>query len=168
MMRRGLLGAAVVLASLSAGTPIAAQRAAPDVSGAAHRQAAGVVSAFHAALARGDLAGAASLLSDDALIYESGGVERGKSEYASHHLPADAAFAKVVRRSVTRIAGRADGDIAWVATESRSVGSYKGKAIDSVGTETMVLRRNGRAWRIAHVHWSSAAARQAPVPRARR
>lgn len=169
MVKSYILPGMAAVASLWGDTSLSAQQATTSNAAAvAHSQAAAVVAAFHAALSRGDLAGAASLLADDALIYESGGVERGKSEYASHHLPADADFAKAVRRSVTRMAGRADGDIAWVATESRSMGSYKGKAIDSVGTETMILRRSGRAWRITHIHWSSAQTPQARVPRAER
>lgn len=122
----------------------------------AARDAAEVVTAFHAALARGNQATAASLLADDALIYESGGVERTKAEYASHHLPADTAFAAATKRTVTRRSGHADGDTAWIATESTTTGAYKGRPINSRSTETMVLRREDGAWRIAHIHWSSA------------
>jgi ketosteroid isomerase-like protein len=121
------------------------------------RPAAAVVDAFHAALRRGDTAAAQSHLADGALIYESGGVERGRKEYASHHLDADAAFAQAVPGSVTRRAGEAAGNIAWVATEGRTAGTYKGKAVDRITTETMILRRVGRAWKIVHIHWSSAA-----------
>jgi hypothetical protein len=38
------------------------------------------------------------------------------------------------------------------------IGTYKGKAVDRLTTETMVLRRVGAAWKIVHIHWSSAAA----------
>ncbi len=114
-----------------------------------------VVDAFHAALQRGDVAAAAHL-AEDALIYESGAVERSKVEYASHHLAADAAFAKATTRAVTKRSGRTVGDFAWVATESTTKGTYRDRAINSVSTETMVLRRQNGAWRIVHVHWSSA------------
>ena len=39
-------------------------------------------------------------------------------------------------------------------------GTYKGNGVDQVTTETMVLRRVGGAWKIVHIHWSSAAARE--------
>ncbi|WP_299648620.1 nuclear transport factor 2 family protein [Sphingomonas bacterium] len=104
----------------------------------------------------------ASLLAEDALIYESGGVERGKAEYASHHLPADAAFAKAMRRAVPRTAGPADGDMVWVASEARSTGTYKGRRIARVGTEMMIQRRAGSTWRIVHIHWSAAAPKKTP------
>ena len=121
------------------------------------RPAAAVVDAFHAALRRGDTKAAQSYLAENALIYESGGVERGRQEYASHHLGADATFAQAVPGTVTRRAGEAVGGVAWIATEGRTTGTYKDKAIDRINTETMVLRRAGGAWKIAHIHWSSAA-----------
>ncbi|CAM3216775.1 DUF4440 domain-containing protein [Sphingomonas antarctica] len=121
----------------------------------AGRSAAAVVEAFHRSLKVGNIEAASALLASNALIYESGEVEHSKAEYASHHLPADAAFAKVTTRKVTRQSGNADADMAWIATESRTTGSYKGRAIDSASTETMVLRRDGNAWKIVHIHWSS-------------
>ena len=119
--------------------------------------AARVVDAFHAALRRGDAKAALSYLTADALIYESGGVERGSQEYASHHLGADAAFARAVPGTRTRRAGQAVDNIAWIATEGRTRGTYKGKPVDRITTETMVLRRMAGAWKIVHIHWSSAA-----------
>jgi ketosteroid isomerase-like protein len=124
---------------------------------ASARPAAAVVDAFHAALRRGDTKAALSYLADNALIYEAGGVERGRQDYASRHLGADAAFAQAVPGTVTRRAGDAVGAVAWIATEGRTTGTYKDKAIDRVTTETMVLRRVGGVWKIAHIHWSSAA-----------
>jgi uncharacterized protein (TIGR02246 family) len=121
----------------------------------AEAEAAAAVDAFHAALARGDTSAAAALLAEDALVFESGGVEHGRAEYAAHHLPADAAFSKAVSTKVTRRSARVDGPLAWVASEGRVAGIYKGKAINSVMTETMVLRRGEGGWKIVHVHWSS-------------
>lgn len=120
------------------------------------KDAAAIVDAFHAALRSGGTEAAAALLAGDALVYESGGVERSKVEYASHHLSADAEFAKAVTRAVTRQTGNASGDLAWIATEAQTSGSYKGRAIDSASTEAMILRREGNAWKISHIHWSSA------------
>jgi ketosteroid isomerase-like protein len=118
-----------------------------------------VVDAFHSALRRGDTRSAAALLAGDALIFESGGAERTKAEYAGHHLPADAAFSQAVPSTVTRRAGNAIGALAWIATEGRLAGTYKGKAIDQITTETMVLRKIGQKWKITHIHWSSGAKR---------
>ena len=122
----------------------------------AARDAAIVVDAFHAALAKGDRSAAATLLADDALVYESGRAERSKAEYASHHLPADTAFAAATTRAVSRRSGHVVGDLAWIATESTTTGTFKDRPINIRSTETMVLRRENGAWRIAHIHWSSA------------
>ena len=160
-MRILVTSLALVAASAALAPPVGAHETAAPKAGASAlepeaRGAAAVVDAFHAALAKGDLSGAKALLAEDALIYESGGVERGKAEYASHHLPADAAFTAATTRSVTRRTGHAAGSMAWVATESKVTGSFKERAVDSVSIETMILRREQAAWRIAHIHWSSA------------
>lgn len=125
---------------------------------ASARGAAATVDVFHAALRQGDTRSAAALLADDALIFEEGGVERTKAEYVAHHLPADAAFSKVVTSSVTRRTGGSSGPLAWVATEGRMTGTYKGKAVDRATTETVLLRRVGQSWKIVHIHWSSGGA----------
>jgi ketosteroid isomerase-like protein len=123
----------------------------------AARAAAAVVDAFHAALRRGDTNAAQSYLAVNALIYEAGGVEQSRQKYASHHLGADATFAQAVPSNVTRRAGQALGNMAWIATEGRTAGTYKDSAVDCITTETMVLQRQGGAWKIVHIHWSSAA-----------
>jgi ketosteroid isomerase-like protein len=160
IMRRGL-AAALVLAC--AGAPAGAHEPSKSASAQAGlspaaAQAAMVVDAFHAALERGDTAAALTALADDALIYESGGVERGKAEYAAQHLAADSEFARAVPSTRTRRAGHVQGALAWIATEGRTTGVWKNKAIDRLTTETMLLRRERRGWMIVHVHWSSSAA----------
>lgn len=125
----------------------------------AAREPAAVVDAFHAALVAGDVPTALGHLGDDAIVFEAGGVERGKAEYAAHHAEADAAFAKAVPSRIIRRTGQTSGDTAWILSEERTTGTYKGKHVDRVTTETMLLRRTGGVWRIIHVHWSSAASR---------
>lgn len=122
-------------------------------------EAAKVVDAFHAALRRGDTAAAAASLADAVLIFEAGGAERSKAEYAASHLPGDAAFAQAVGSDLARrIGGGGGGDLAWVASEGRTKGRYKERDVDRLTTETMILRRQGGAWKIVHAHWSSRAA----------
>ncbi|HEX8300044.1 YybH family protein [Sphingomonas sp.] len=114
-----------------------------------------VVDAFHAALSTGRPSDALDLLSDDALIFESGHVERSKTEYAAHHAAADAEFAKAVSSVTAKRSGETIGDFAWIASETRTKGTYKGKAVNSLTTETMLLRRVKGSWKIFHIHWSS-------------
>ena len=159
-----LMGLGLLAALLVPAAPLSAHEGQSKAVGVSAlsvsaRGAAAAVDAFHAALDRGDTRTAASLLADDALIFESGGAERSKAEYAGHHLTADAEFSRAVSSIVTRRAGSSVGGIAWIASEGRTTGTYKGKALDLVTTETMVLRRVGPAWKITHIHWSSAAKR---------
>ena len=143
-------------------TPLAAMAQAP-VAGAPTmaalsaeaQDAAKAIDAFHAALKRNDPAAALALLADDALIFEGGYAERSKSEYASHHAGADAAYAAAVPSTLARRTGFADSATAWIASESRAIGRYKDKAVDRLSTESMVLRKTAEGWRIVHIHWSS-------------
>jgi ketosteroid isomerase-like protein len=132
--------------------------AAPAALAGPVKEAAAAVDAFHAALARGDGPGALALLADDALVFESGGVESSKARYAAEHLAADMAFSTAVPSTLVRRSGGIEGALAWVASEGRTTGSWKGKAVDRVSTETMILRRSAEGWKIAHIHWSSAPA----------
>lgn len=151
-----LAGLLLFAAPLSAHSSVRKQALPASLSTSA-RGAAAIVDAFHSALDRGDTRAAAALLAEDALIFESGGAERTKAEYAEHHLPADAEFSRAVHSVVTRRAGNSMGSLAWVASDGRTSGTYKGKALDLRTTETMVLRQTGKTWKIVHIHWSSAA-----------
>jgi ketosteroid isomerase-like protein len=154
-----VIAAAALLAGIAVGHSEAADsEGAAKLSAVAPsaRPAAAIVEAFHSALRSGDTQAALSHLDKGALIYEAGGVERGRKEYASHHLGADSAFARAVPGTVTRRVGEAVGDFAWIATEGRATGSFKDNAVDRVTTETMILRRARGAWKIVHIHWSSA------------
>ena len=110
-MRVGIAMALVFLSSAAAAAPNA--------------DAVAVVETFHAALGRGDAKAAAALLADDAIIFEEGGAERSKAEYAAHHSPADAVFSQAVKSLTTRRSGDAAGEMAWVSSEGRTTGTYK-------------------------------------------
>ncbi len=116
--------------------------------------AAEAVDSFQKRLAQGDLNGAAQLLDPSVLIYESGGAEKSRNEYASHHLKSDAEFLKDAEVRQLSRTGDAVGDFAWVATESE-LKTTSPKPIDLISTETMVLQRGPDGWRVKHVHWSS-------------
>ncbi len=116
----------------------------------------GTVTAFHAALASGKTQAALALLTEDAMIFESGGVESSRAEYASHHLESDAAYSAAVPRTLVSRSHGEDGDAAWVMSVEIATGTYRNRAINSRSVETMLLRRVEGQWRIMHIHWSSA------------
>ena len=162
MSRTSSLALVLSIALLSA-TPAFAQdhahgpdHAAGSVAAEA-ADAATAVDAFHAALKAGDTAAALTFLAPDVMIFEEGGAERSREEYASHHLGSDAAFAAASEATVARRSGWADGDVAWVTSEGRTTGRFNGRTVDRLTTETMVLKRHAEGWRIHHIHWSSRA-----------
>ena len=114
--------------------------------------------AFDQAIARGDEARIRQLLAPDVLIYEMGGQEASLDEYAAHHLKADIAFMRAMKREVLARQQGGAGELAWVATRRRVTGTFKDKPVDLFSTETLVLRKDPAGWRIVHVQWSSQSA----------
>lgn len=113
------------------------------------------VDAFHAALTTGDREAALDLLADDLVVFESGWAERSRAEYAAEHLDADMEFSAATTREVLERSSGEAGEAAWVLTETRTAGTFRGRQVSSLGLETMILRREAEGWRIVHIHWSS-------------
>ncbi|HEY9102521.1 nuclear transport factor 2 family protein [Chitinimonas sp.] len=114
-----------------------------------------VVEAFHAALSDGEQAKAEALLLPEVRIYESGHVEATRAEYAAHHLPEDIVYARKSKTSLKRLDTVESPDMAVVTSESETLDLSGKQPKRYAGTETMVLKRVGGEWRIAHIHWSS-------------
>lgn len=142
-------------ALLATAAPMAARAQADTATAPADSLAvAGAVAAFHAALAAGDSTGALALLAPDAVVLEGGELET-RAQYAAHHLAADIAFAQAIPGERAVIGVRRVGDSAWLWATSTARGTWKDRAIDSLGAELMVLSRHGEGWRIRAIHWSS-------------
>ena len=115
-----------------------------------------VVARFHNGLTTGNAAGAMAVVGADAVFLEAGSVET-RAQYEKDHLPADIEFEKVVplKRSELRVV--VSGDAAWSTCTYELKGTFQGRAIDSIGTELMVLSRAAGGWQIRAVSWSSRA-----------
>ena len=116
-----------------------------------------VVERFSAALAAGDLAKVAAELDANVVILESGGAERSSAQYLAGHAKSDATFLKTAHIMLKNRTAVAGNDMAWVASESEIHVMNKDKMLAILSTETMVLKKVGAAWKIAHIHWSSKA-----------
>ena len=114
-----------------------------------------VVEAFHAALAGGDRDRTLSYLDPDVVIFETGGAERSRDEYASHHLSADIEFEKAIETTVLDRTHHTSGDVAWVLSRTRTTGRFRDRDVDVTGVETVLLRLVENRWTIVHIHWSS-------------
>jgi hypothetical protein len=134
----GLLAAPM---SASAHDPVAGPMPTTVRLNPAAADAAAVVDAFHAALKAGDASKAESLLDDAALVFEAGGAERSRADYAAHHLPTDAAFAKLATESLNRRNGGGGGNFAWIASEGVVRPPAEGKAPPRITTETIILEK---------------------------
>jgi ketosteroid isomerase-like protein len=114
-----------------------------------------VVDAFHAALAAGKADEAAALLAEDVVVYEEGHVEGSKAEYLRSHLPQDISFLRSVVETTTASRTVLRGETAWVIREGATKGTFQGREVDRVTTETIILHLEAAGWRIVHIHWSS-------------
>ncbi len=151
MIRTFLLPVALALSACASAGPAPMEAAATKVIAPEM-----VVDRFQASLRAGKGDDALALLADDVLILEGRGAERSKAEYASHHLGSDMAFVQAVPTTITNRTVRVADGMAYVATEGRTTGTFKGWAIDKMSAETMVLRRSSSGWTIIHINWSSA------------
>ncbi len=150
-LRCALFAIALALATPAA---VVAQAHAHQATSADSAAVAATVERFHRALAEADSAGALALLTPDVQILESGGME-DRAEYRSHHLGSDIEFARAVASRRGAMSVRVHGEVAWVTSTSTTEGTFRGRAINSVGAELMVLVRTPQGWRIAAIHWSS-------------
>ena len=151
MKKTGIL-AMMLLASVAPAWQAGAQQVVGH--GGDSAAVAGVITKYHEAMAAGDSATALILLTDDAVILESGGIET-RAEYRSHHLPADIGFAKAIRSQRGPVHVRVQGDMAWASSTSTAQGEMNGRTINSAGAELMVLLRTAQGWKISAIHWSS-------------
>jgi ketosteroid isomerase-like protein len=113
-----------------------------------------VVEQFHKAIANSDAKAAMDLLAPDAVILESGSAET-RDEYEKHHLAEDIAFSRAVSSKRSTMAVQIEGNVAWITSTSRATGTFKDQAVNSVGTELIVLTNSAAGWRIRAIHWSS-------------
>ncbi|MDQ6891204.1 MAG: nuclear transport factor 2 family protein [Acidobacteriota bacterium] len=113
-----------------------------------------VVDRFQEAVRTGNREQTLSLLSQDVVIFEEGEAEMGRDQYAATHLAADIEFAKTASTRVIETRTGAVKDAAWVLRVSETSGTFGGKTVTRIGTETALLKKENGRWRIVHLHWS--------------
>lgn len=110
---------------------------------------------FHVALEAGDTAAVKTVIAPDLQVLEGGEVET-RAQYFAHHLAADIEFAKTVPSKRTVISYTREGNVAWLVSTSTTTGNFRGREVNSVGAELMILSGSPEGWKIRAVHWSSA------------
>jgi hypothetical protein len=142
----------VVAVQLLLGASAAAAQESVDGDELAVR---GVIEGFKNALTEGRPEAAMGFLHPDTRIFESGHAEQSE-EYRAGHLEADIAFLQSVASETTWYRLQVGSDLALYMSEYRTHGTFRGRDIDSHGTETIVLVRTAEGWQILHIHWSHA------------
>jgi len=122
-----------------------------------------VADRFHRAVKTGDTLAVTQLLANDLQVLEGGDVEN-RDHYISHHLPADIEFARATTSTRTISSLRREGKVAWLVSTSATRGTFRGREINSVGAEMMILTRTKNDWRIRAVQWSSGRAQPPTQP----
>jgi uncharacterized membrane protein/ketosteroid isomerase-like protein len=114
-----------------------------------------VAAGMNSAIGSGNTDELKRLLDQNVVIFESGNVESSLAEYESHHMKSDIAFMAPMNVELLAREVIDAGDSATVISRSRIRGQFKGKEIDLVNTETLVIQKRNREWKVVHVHWSS-------------
>ena len=114
-----------------------------------------VAESMSSAIGSGNIDELKRLLDQNVVIFESGNVESSLAEYQSHHMKSDIAFMAAMNVELLSREVIDAEDSATVISRSRISGQYKGKEIKLVNTETLVIQKRNREWKVVHVHWSS-------------
>jgi ketosteroid isomerase-like protein len=117
-------------------------------------EVAAVLESFYSAIKRGDPNAAMSVIAPDAMFVESGKLET-RAEYEMNHLPADIDFEKQVTGTRDPLRITFKDDAAWVIATTTYDGKFEGAPVQFVSAQLMVLSKDGDAWKIRSIHWSS-------------
>lgn len=123
---------------------------------------------FHKALSRNLPDQVLSLLARDAVVYEQGFSETSRDEWVRKQLGQAIAFARDTERRVVRRQSGGSGDVAWVISTTQTLIDVSERKVMLDGAETAILRREGKDWKIVHLHWSAHEASEEDTARALR
>jgi uncharacterized protein (TIGR02246 family) len=117
---------------------------------------------YDAAFGAKDLNKLATFYHPDVTIFEGGGVNRGWVDYRDHHLGPELKDFQNLQFSHSNVVVRMLGpDAAYVTADYAIKGRMGDRDVDGGGLATLVLVRDGSAWKIRHSHTSSR--RRAPA-----
>ena len=95
-----------------------------------------------------------SLLSEDVLLYEHSVRNDGREDVFKNHLEPEILQFEDMKLELSDVRITPGADLALVTRAYKLEGNYKGKPINASGNETMVWKKVGAEWRIAHIHYS--------------
>lgn len=117
-----------------------------------------VVEAYHKAFEQRDLEGLRRLLAPELLVFESGGVDRGRDTYLGHHLGPELKEMNAWTTSGMEMKVQTEGAMAYATCAFAYEATFtNGKTSKAKATETLLLAKEKDQWLIRHIHWSSRA-----------
>lgn len=114
------------------------------------------VEAYHRAFEQRDLEALRPLFDPDLLVFEAGGIDRGRDAYLGHHLGPELKDLSAWKTSGMAQQVHVLGDLAYVTCAFTYEAAFSsGKTARGQATETLVLASAKGSWVIRHLHWSS-------------
>jgi len=114
------------------------------------------VEAYHRAFEQRDLEALRPLFGPDLLVFEAGGIDRGRDAYLGHHLLPELKELSAWKTSARALQVHVLGDFAQVPGALTYEATFRsGKTARGQATETLVLASANGSWVIQHLHWSS-------------
>ena len=113
------------------------------------------VNEFAVALSSGDAEKIATMMADNAIIFEEGSAEKSFAEYQLSHLPQDMKFMAGVTHTIKDQQVTQQQGLAVVMTQYELKGKPEDSKVHLGLAETMVLQETDAGWKIIHIHWSS-------------
>jgi len=104
------------------------------------------------------------LLAPDVLLYEHSVRNDGLQDVFENHLKPEIVEFEDLQLEFSGLRVTSGTDLALVTRQYTIRGKLRGRYIDATGNETMVWKKTGPEWRIAHIHYSHPCPRP-PAPK---
>jgi len=112
-----------------------------------------------------DVATIRNLLADDVLLYEHSVRNVGLADVFDNHLKPEISEFEDMKAEFTDVRITPGGNMALVTRQYKIEGKMRGRDITAAGNETMVWKKVGSEWKIAHIHYSHPCPRPAAQPK---
>ncbi|MBS1806656.1 MAG: nuclear transport factor 2 family protein [Acidobacteria bacterium] len=122
------------------------------------------VEKYNSAFRSKDVATIKTLLADDVLLYEHSVRNVGLADVFENHLKPEIIEFEDLKAEFTDVRITAGKEMALITRQYKIQGKMRGKEITAAGNETMVWKKVGKEWKLAHIHYSHPCPRPATQP----
>ncbi|MBL8202731.1 MAG: nuclear transport factor 2 family protein [Blastocatellia bacterium] len=122
------------------------------------------VEKYNSAFRSKDVTTIRKLLADDVLLYEHSVRNIGLADVFENHLKPEIIEFEDLKAEFTDVRTTSGKEMALVTRQYKIQGKMRGKEITAAGNETMVWKKVGKEWKLAHIHYSHPCPRPAAQP----